>query len=67
MLKMTIMMMIFVRFQALTAASLQSSGLQRRVVSLELTDVSEVRTASCIMIHRPDDGGSTHLCNVGPR
>jgi hypothetical protein len=30
---------------------------------LKLTDVSEVRTAA-IIIHRPDDIGSTHLRNV---
>jgi hypothetical protein len=30
------------------------------------TDVSEVRTTSIIRIHRPFDGGSTHLWNVGP-
>jgi len=39
----------------------ESSGMYRRVVS-KYTDVSEVRTASIIMvIYRPDDGGSTHL------
>jgi hypothetical protein len=37
-----------------------------RVIS-EQTDVSEVRTASEIrVIYRPDDGGSTHIWNVGP-
>jgi hypothetical protein len=33
--------------------------MQRHVVLLDYTDVSEVRTAS--IIHRPDDGGFTHL------
>jgi hypothetical protein len=37
--------------------------MYRRVVTLKLTDVSEVHSASIIraIIHRPDDGGSTHL------
>jgi hypothetical protein len=36
----------------------ESSGIQRRVVSLEYTDVSEVRPATD---YRPYDAGSTHL------
>jgi hypothetical protein len=38
-----------------------------RVLSWMSTDVSEVRAASIIrtVSHRPDDGGSTHLRNVG--
>jgi hypothetical protein len=32
---------------------------------VELTDVSEVRTASVIRAMRPDDEGSTNLRNVG--
>jgi hypothetical protein len=44
-----------VRFQVLT----EPDGMQRRVVSLEWIDVSEVRTTS--YLHDcPDDGGSTH-------
>jgi hypothetical protein len=38
--------------------------MQCHVVTLKWTDISEVRIASNIkamMIHHPDDGGSTHL------
>jgi hypothetical protein len=38
------------------------SGKQHRVISLKETDISEMCTASIIMvIQRPDDEGSTHL------
>jgi hypothetical protein len=42
-----------------------SSGLLHRVVWF--TDVSENLAASIISSHRPDDGGSKHLWNVGIR
>jgi hypothetical protein len=48
------------RFSRRRVLSLESSGMYSRVVTLKLTDVSQVR-----LIHRPDDGGSTHLWNVG--
>jgi hypothetical protein len=41
---------------------LESSGLWRRVVTLKLTHVSDVRTASIMKaMNRPDDGGNTDL------
>jgi hypothetical protein len=47
--------------------SLESSGMQHRVVSLKWTDLSEVSTVSIIRaIKGPDDGGSTHFWNIGP-
>jgi hypothetical protein len=47
---------------------LKPTVIQRRVVSLKYTGISEVCTFSIIrFIHHPDDGGSTHLLNVGLR
>jgi hypothetical protein len=58
---------------------LESSGIQRRVVTVKLTDISEVRSACITMIHslppssgrwfihRHDNGGSTHLFNISQR
>jgi hypothetical protein len=48
--------------------SSESFGMYCRVFNWMTTDVSEVRAASIIMVishHHPDDGGSTHLWNVG--
>jgi hypothetical protein len=54
------------RFSRLRAWSSESSGMKHRVVTLKLTDVSEVRTASIIRTtHRRVDGSSTYLWNVG--
>jgi UDP-N-acetylglucosamine enolpyruvyl transferase len=57
-------MRYFVRYQVLTAANmkLESSGTKRRVVTLEWTDVSEVRTLSIIDLMME---GSTHVWKVG--
>jgi hypothetical protein len=46
-----------------TLWSSESSGMYCHVLNWMLTDVLEVRAA--FITHRPDDGGSTHLWNVG--
>jgi hypothetical protein len=48
--------------------SSESSGIYCRVLNWMSADVSEIRAASVIRAmatHRPDDGGSTYLWNVG--
>lgn len=40
-----------------------SSGMLRRILSYELTDISEVTTA--FISHHPDNGDNKHLWNVG--
>jgi hypothetical protein len=51
------------RFSLRQVWGLESSGINRRVITLKFIDVSEVRTSS--NIYRPDDEGITHLWNFG--
>jgi hypothetical protein len=47
--------------------SSESSGMYCRVLNWMSTDVSEVHAASIIRVmrHGPDEGGTTHVWNVG--